>query len=182
MAEHLSFLNGKSHQYIYQEENGRRSSADESESLRKFHVSLLQQLNPPCTDFAREIMQLFTIGLLVLNDDGTPVLDKTGVPLETYTNDHIEQFARAWTGFRRVQARGNYEENARSDGYNRLDPMRVDAEWRDPWPITDLTGGFIGDRYVLCSDLPDKSFLKAGAKYILNGGSPLPTLMTDPDE
>lgn len=42
-----------------------------------------------------EIMQLFTIGLNVLNDDGRPVIDpNTGNPLETYTNEDIESFAR----------------------------------------------------------------------------------------
>ena len=127
-------------------------------------------------------MQLFSIGLLELNDDGTPVLNPdTGMPFETYTNENIEQFARAWTGFRRVQSRGNHEDNDRWDR-NRLDPMRIDAAWRDPWPVADLNGGFVGDRFALCSDLPHQSFLKAGAKYILNGGNPLPTLMTDPSK
>ena len=44
-------------------------------------------------------MQLFSIGLIQLNDDGTPKLDpSSGQPLETYTNEDIESFARAWTG------------------------------------------------------------------------------------
>ena len=61
---------------------------------------------------AREVMQLFSIGLVVLNDDGRPVFDDvTGQPLETYTNEDIESFARAWTGFDRTAARGNYEES-----------------------------------------------------------------------
>ena len=133
-------------------------------------------------DFAREIMQLFSIGLLKLNDDGTPEINpETGMPHETYTNEDIEQFARAWTGFRRVQSRGNIEDNDRWDR-NRLDPMRIDAPRRDPWPVADLDGGFVGDRLPLCSDLPDQSFLKAGANYRLNGGNPRPTLMTDRSE
>ena len=40
-------------------------------------------------------MQLFTIGLVKLNDDGTPVIDpETGNPIETYTNDDIESFIK----------------------------------------------------------------------------------------
>jgi hypothetical protein len=77
-------------------------------------------------------MQLFTIGLNVLNDDGTPVIDPaTGSPFETYTNEDIESFARAWTGFDRAGVRGNYEETRRGSADNMLDPMRVRPEWRD---------------------------------------------------
>ena len=56
------------------------------------------------TDFdmfiqAREIMQLFTTGLIKLNLDGTPVLDDEGQTVLAYTNDEIMSFARVWTGF-----------------------------------------------------------------------------------
>ena len=68
----------------------------------------------------------------VLNDDGTPVIDpETGKPFETYTNEDIESFARAWTGFDRTGARGNYEDVGRGSSDNRLDPMRIRPEWRD---------------------------------------------------
>lgn len=39
-------------------------------------------------------MQLFTIGLNVLNDDGRAVTDPNGNPLQTYTNEDIESYAR----------------------------------------------------------------------------------------
>ena len=52
----------------------------------------------PDENFAREIMQLFSIGLIELNMDGTPVLDVHGNPVETYTNDDITQLARVFTG------------------------------------------------------------------------------------
>ena len=67
-------------------------------------------------------------------------------------------------------------------GSNRLDPMRINAEWRDRFPKTDTTGGYIGDTYPLCNDLPSKSFLKKGAKYRLLGSSSLPELTNDPTE
>jgi uncharacterized protein (DUF1800 family) len=60
-------------------------------------------------NYAREIMQLFSIGLTKLNNDGTPVKDTNGVALRTYTNDEITEYARVWTGFRRHGARGNME-------------------------------------------------------------------------
>ncbi|MFN0024082.1 MAG: DUF1800 family protein [Parvularculaceae bacterium] len=52
----------------------------------------------PDENYAREIMQLFTIGLVQLNPDGTPRLDAQGNQLETYTNDDITGLARVFTG------------------------------------------------------------------------------------
>ena len=86
-------------------------------------------------------MQLFTIGLYVLNEDGTQVIDSTtGKPKETYTNEDIESFARAWTGFDRQAARGNYEDRRGGSTDNRLDAMKVIAAYRDPLPKANLAG------------------------------------------
>ena len=40
----------------------------------------------PDENYAREVMQLFTIGLYQLNPDGTQKLDQTGQPIPTYSN------------------------------------------------------------------------------------------------
>ena len=53
----------------------------------------------PDENYAREMMQLFTIGLVQLNIDGTQKKDANGQPLPTYTQDIIEGFARAMTGW-----------------------------------------------------------------------------------
>ncbi|MEM0898182.1 MAG: DUF1800 family protein, partial [Verrucomicrobiota bacterium] len=54
---------------------------------------------PPDENYAREIMQLFTIGLLQLWDDGFVKLDPTEFNiLPTYTNDDIKELARVMTG------------------------------------------------------------------------------------
>ena len=50
-------------------------------------------------NYAREVMQLFTIGLYLLNQDGTYQSVIDGRAAETYTNDHITEFARVFTGF-----------------------------------------------------------------------------------
>jgi len=50
-------------------------------------------------NFAREVMQLFTIGLVQLNADGSPKLDARGVALPSYTQADIEGLARAFTGW-----------------------------------------------------------------------------------
>ena len=50
----------------------------------------------PDENYAREIMQLFSIGLYELNNDGTP---KNGVLTETYTNADVSNLARVFTGY-----------------------------------------------------------------------------------
>nr|WP_264393708.1 DUF1800 domain-containing protein [Porphyrobacter sp. ULC335] len=52
----------------------------------------------PDENYAREIMQLFSIGLVHLNIDGTPKLSN-GRPIETYTNADVEGLAKVFTGF-----------------------------------------------------------------------------------
>ena len=78
MANWLSFLDNKSVQY---------------------HINADAHIQYPDENFAREIMQLFSIGIYQLNMDGTKKLDDDGVPLLTYDSDDIMSFARAWTGF-----------------------------------------------------------------------------------
>ena len=53
----------------------------------------------PDENFARELLQLFTIGLAMLNEDGTPQLDSGGVALPTYNQENIQNFARVFTGW-----------------------------------------------------------------------------------
>jgi len=53
----------------------------------------------PDEHFARELMQLFTIGLHELNIDGTPRLGADGKPMETYDNDDVMALAKVFTGF-----------------------------------------------------------------------------------
>jgi uncharacterized protein (DUF1800 family) len=50
-------------------------------------------------NYAREFMQLFTIGTSQLNPDGSFQLDSSGNQIPTYTQDTVEAFARAYTGW-----------------------------------------------------------------------------------
>jgi uncharacterized protein (DUF1800 family) len=52
----------------------------------------------PDENYAREIMQLFSIGLWELNQDGTRRLDTNGQPIAAYDNRNITEFARVFTG------------------------------------------------------------------------------------
>jgi uncharacterized protein (DUF1800 family) len=91
MAEMLSYLNSQSTAFMWQRRK-RLEYADEN--------------------YAREVMQLFSIGLYMLNNDGTHVLDQDGNPISTYSNDDITEYARLWTGFQGQSKRGNIEEHS----------------------------------------------------------------------
>ncbi len=70
--------------------------------------SYLSHLNNPKTDavnnihpdenYAREIMQLFSIGLYQLNIDGSIQVDGNNVPIPTYDNNDIKELAKVFTG------------------------------------------------------------------------------------
>jgi uncharacterized protein (DUF1800 family) len=53
----------------------------------------------PNENYAREIMQLFSIGVSELNPDGTLKLDTASQPIPAYTQDTIEGFASLFTGW-----------------------------------------------------------------------------------
>ena len=121
----------------------------------------------PDENFAREVMQLFSIGLWKLKEDGSQQLDDEGKPMMTYTNDDIVTFSRAWTGMTQQKQRWNIEnyDGSATGGRNDLDPMSINPEWRDPFPKLDLHGGYIGDGFPLCADLPSRAFLLNGTRF-----------------
>ncbi len=53
----------------------------------------------PDENYAREVMQLFTIGLVQLNPDGSEKTGANGQRLETYTQSDVTQLARVFTGY-----------------------------------------------------------------------------------
>lgn len=50
-------------------------------------------------NYAREVMQLFTIGLVELNNDGSAKKDSSGNPIPTYTATTVTQLAQVFTGW-----------------------------------------------------------------------------------
>lgn len=76
----------------------------------------------PDENYAREIMQLFSIGLWELNQDGSRKLDASGKPIPTYTNADITHFARVFTGF---QYGGPNTTQFDYSGENFLNSMKV---------------------------------------------------------
>ncbi len=53
----------------------------------------------PDENYAREIMQLFSIGLVLRHPDGSLKLSAEGLPIATYDNNDITELARVFTGF-----------------------------------------------------------------------------------
>ena len=53
----------------------------------------------PDENYAREVMQLFSIGLVQLNLDGTPKLDAQGRKVDTYAQSDVSNLARVFTGY-----------------------------------------------------------------------------------
>ncbi len=50
-------------------------------------------------NYAREIMQLFSLGVYLLNPDGSIQLDSSGNPIPTYNQKNVTELARVFTGW-----------------------------------------------------------------------------------
>lgn len=61
-------------------------------------MAISTQSNPN-ENYGREILQLFSIGLDMLNQDGTPMLDNGGNRIPTYNQETIVNFAKVFTGW-----------------------------------------------------------------------------------
>jgi uncharacterized protein (DUF1800 family) len=75
----------------------------------------------PDENYAREVMQLFTIGLHQLNRDGTLKLSG-GKPIETYNQNTVSNLARVFTGYR-LDTTGHVRP---SNPLQTRNPMRLD--------------------------------------------------------
>lgn len=53
----------------------------------------------PNENYPRELLQLFSIGLFMLNQDGSQMLDANNNPIPTYTQSDVQQLAKALTGW-----------------------------------------------------------------------------------
>jgi uncharacterized protein (DUF1800 family) len=87
----------------------------------------------PNENYARELLQLFSIGVSLLNPDGTPVLDGEGRPVPAYDQEVIEEFSRVFTGWILAPQFAAGVPNYR-------DPMRVSEGRHDRGPKTLLGG------------------------------------------
>lgn len=61
----------------------------------------------PNENYARELLQLFSVGVFKLNPDGTPQRDSRGRYIETYSQNDVEELARVLTGWERDRIPSN---------------------------------------------------------------------------
>ena len=94
----------------------------------------------PDENYARELMQLFTLGLVELNLDGTPRLDGTGQPIPTYSQPIIEGFAHVYTGWTYANARNGNFLAAFPQAANQVVPMQLYPAYHDTGPKLVLGG------------------------------------------
>jgi uncharacterized protein (DUF1800 family) len=77
----------------------------------------------PDENYAREVMQLFSIGLVQLQPDGTLKLDAQGLPIPTYTQTTITEMAKVFTGWAYYSTALN--PNFRRGAPNYFEPMMI---------------------------------------------------------
>ena len=105
----------------------------------------------PDENYAREMMQLFTIGLVMLNDDGTVQLDDQGRSIPTYDQDIIKAFARVFTGWMYGDAPQWYWWEWLTSSEVR--PMKAFEDFHDTDPKTLLNGQVVPGGQTARQDL-----------------------------
>lgn len=142
----------------------------------------------PDENYAREIMQLFSIGLVLRHPDGSLVLDSGGLPVATYDNTDITELARVMTGLcagyrhktrtvQRFNGLVTYNTSPRVDptlelntvtsGFNTFNEGGGDSWWQAPWMYPMKMIGRISS--TVYHDFGQKTLL---AGY--NGGTVIP--------
>lgn len=74
-------------------------------------------------NYPRELMQLFTIGIDQLNQDGSLQLDGNGNPIPNYTEAQVQAFARAYTGWTYATSSGGSPTKFPNNTVNYFAPM-----------------------------------------------------------
>jgi uncharacterized protein (DUF1800 family) len=85
----------------------------------------------PDENYAREIMQLFTIGLVRLQPDGTLQLGADGLPIPTYDQTTITEMAKVFTGYTYFNTNTATASQFRGGGSNFINPMSLFPAFHD---------------------------------------------------
>lgn len=134
MGEYLTYMNNSRTDTIY----------DIDYDVWPFDT-LDTQFTFPDENYAREVMQLFSIGLFELNNDGTRKKDDQGNDVPTYDNADIAELAKVFTGF----SYGDNENFDRGPGeFNTTYflPMQIYEEYHERGPKHLLNGFVIPER------------------------------------
>lgn len=88
--------------------------------------------NSPNENYARELMQLFTVGLVKLGQDGSILRDAQGKPIETYSQTDVIMATKALSGWEHSWVEGL----PRTNGSNLKVPMRP-RSWKGAHDTTE---------------------------------------------
>ena len=105
----------------------------------------------PDENYAREIMQLFSIGLFELRPDGSFVLSGTGESIPTYDNGDITEFAKIFTGLSFDSPDFNFDDGVAVW----TEPMRMYEEFHEPGPKQLLRGKHVPAGQTGMQDIND---------------------------
>ncbi len=92
-----------------------------------------EPIRVPDENYAREVMQLFSIGLYRLQQNGELQLNAAGKPIESYTESDVQNLARVFTGWRWVTRDEAAADPAQKDPafFTRM-PMKFEANRHSP--------------------------------------------------
>lgn len=104
-------------------------------------------------NWSRELMQLFSIGLVRLNTDGTVQVDSTGTPLPSFTEKQVEAFADTFTGWTYATAAGTAPTTFPNNTANYYSPMAAVDKYHDTTTKTLLNGTVVSAGGTATGDL-----------------------------
>ena len=125
------------------------------------------KLNPN-ENYPREILQLFSIGLFMLNQDGTLQRDAQNNPITTYTQETVNNFAKVFTGWSFCQTPAACP--ALTQGVtNYKDPLLLNAGNHDTTAKSLLSyPNAVGETIASCADCTNDANTAAYADQSLN--------------
>jgi uncharacterized protein (DUF1800 family) len=120
----------------------------------------------PNENYPREILQLFSIGLFMLNQDGTLQLDQQGNPIDSYNQETVNQLSKVFTGWTFC----NFTcPNSASGIINYKDPMTLVPANHDLGAKTLLSYPGAQDTSIAaCTNCTDDDAIRAYAVDSLN--------------
>ena len=140
--------------------------------------SLPQFNRRPDENYAREFMQLFTIGLYELNQDGSRKTDaNTGLWIPTYDNDDITELAKIFTGLSGSKWEDDDDQRPLQFGrnifrYSFIDPLKMYDDFHEPG-----SKSLIGNKTISSGQSGDEDISEA-ISHIFNHENVAPFIST----
>ncbi len=122
------------------------------------YLNMIQNAKPPAgqhanENWAREMLQLFSIGLVKLSNDGTVQVDSSGTPVPTYTETQVQAFADTFTGWTYATSTGGSPTNFPNNTANYYSPMAAVEKYHDTTTKTLLDNTVVSAGGTAAGDL-----------------------------